>query len=126
MLGLLCRRHVSPRHRASPDRALGTEIARDTISRVHDAAIRWVFSGDRKRVAAEQLLASSAGQILTSLPGVWIVRAAAFAAPTLPVERFATPEHLYSATGWPPPVTSRHRSTGAARSSPGLPSTATR
>jgi transposase len=50
----------------------------------------------------EQLLADSAGQILTSLPGVWIVRAAAFAAHTLPVERFATPEHLYSATGLAP------------------------
>jgi transposase len=50
----------------------------------------------------EQLLANSAGQVLTSLPGVWIVRAAAFAAHTLPVERFATPEHLYSATGLAP------------------------
>jgi len=50
----------------------------------------------------EQLLADSAGQILTSLPGVWTVRAAAFAAHTLPVERFATPEHLYSATGLAP------------------------
>ena len=50
----------------------------------------------------EQLLADSAGQVLTSLPGVWIVRAAAFAAHTLPVERFATPEHLYSATGLAP------------------------
>jgi transposase len=50
----------------------------------------------------EQLLANSAGQVLRSLPGVWIVRAAAFAAHTLPVERFATPEHLYSATGLAP------------------------
>jgi transposase len=50
----------------------------------------------------EQLLADSAGQILTTLPGVWITRAAAFAAHTLPVERFATPEHLYSATGLAP------------------------
>jgi transposase len=50
----------------------------------------------------EPLLANSAGQVLTSLPGVWIVRAAAFAAHTLPVERFATPEHLYSATGLAP------------------------
>jgi len=48
------------------------------------------------------LLAASAGQVLTSLPGVWIVRAAAFSAHTLPVERFATPEHLYSATGLAP------------------------
>jgi transposase len=50
----------------------------------------------------ERLLADSAGQILTSLPGVWIVRAAAFAAHTLPVERFQTPEQLYSATGLAP------------------------
>jgi transposase len=50
----------------------------------------------------ERLLADSAGEVLTSLPGVWIVRAAAFAAHTLPVERFATPEQLYSATGLAP------------------------
>jgi transposase len=50
----------------------------------------------------EQLLAVSAGQVLTSLPGVSTVRAAAFAAHTLPVERFRTPEHLYSATGLAP------------------------
>ena len=50
----------------------------------------------------EPLLADSAGQILTTLPGVATVRAAAFAAHTLPVERFATPEHLYSATGLAP------------------------
>ena len=50
----------------------------------------------------EQLLANSAGQILTSLPGVATVRAAAFAAHTLPIERFPTPDHLYSATGLAP------------------------
>ena len=50
----------------------------------------------------EQLLSDSAGQILTSLPGVSTVRAAALAAHTLPIERFATPEHLYSATGLAP------------------------
>jgi transposase len=50
----------------------------------------------------ERLLADSAGQILTSLPGVSTARAAAFAAHTLPVERFATPEALYSATGLAP------------------------
>jgi transposase len=36
------------------------------------------------------------------MPGVSTVRAAAFAAHTLPVERFPTPEHLYSATGLAP------------------------
>jgi len=50
----------------------------------------------------EALLADSAGQILTSLPGVKVVRAAAFAAHSLPIERFPTPEHLYSATGLAP------------------------
>ena len=50
----------------------------------------------------EQLLADSPGQVLTSLPGVKTVRAAAFAAHTLPVERFSTPERLYSATGLAP------------------------
>jgi transposase len=44
-------------------------------------------------------LAQTAGQILTTLPGVAIVRAAEFSAYSLPVERWATPEHLYSATG---------------------------
>jgi transposase len=50
----------------------------------------------------EVLLADSPGQVLTSLPGVKIVRAAAFAAHSLPIERFPTPEHLYSATGLAP------------------------
>jgi transposase len=45
------------------------------------------------------LLAQTAGQILTTLPGVAIVRAAEISAYSLPVERWATPEHLYSATG---------------------------
>jgi transposase len=50
----------------------------------------------------EQLLDASTGQVLTSLPGVQTVRAAAFAAHTLPIERFPSPEHLYSATGLAP------------------------
>jgi transposase len=50
----------------------------------------------------EQLLASTAGQILTTLPGVAAIRAAAFSAYTLPIERWPTPEHLYSATGLAP------------------------
>jgi transposase len=49
-----------------------------------------------------QLLADSPGQVLTSLPGVKVVRAAAFAAYSLPIERFPTPEQLYSATGLAP------------------------
>jgi Transposase IS116/IS110/IS902 family len=50
----------------------------------------------------ERLLAASPGLILTTLPGLGTVRAAAFAAHTLPIERFPTPEHLYSATGLAP------------------------
>ena len=49
-----------------------------------------------------ELLGQTAGQILTTLPGVAVVRAAAFAAYTLPIERWATAEHLYSATGLAP------------------------
>jgi transposase len=47
-------------------------------------------------------LASTDGQILTTLPGVATVRAAAFAAHSLPIERFPTPDRLYSATGLAP------------------------
>jgi transposase len=50
----------------------------------------------------EVLLAQTQGQVLTSLPGVAVVRAAAFSAFTLPIERWPTPEHLYSATGLAP------------------------
>ena len=49
-----------------------------------------------------QLLAQTQGQVLTSLPGVAVVRAASFAAHSLPIERFPTAERLYSATGLPP------------------------
>ena len=48
------------------------------------------------------LLAKSDGQVLTSLPGVAAVRAAAFAAHSLPIARFPDAEHLYSATGLAP------------------------
>jgi len=48
------------------------------------------------------LLAATQGQVLTSLPGVAVVRAAAFACHSLPIERFPTAEHLYSATGLAP------------------------
>ena len=45
------------------------------------------------------LLADTDGQILTTLPGVAVVRAAA---PTLPIERWPSADHLYSATGLAP------------------------
>ncbi|WP_235852935.1 transposase [Mycobacterium interjectum] len=40
--------------------------------------------------------------MLTTLPGVASIRAAAFAAHSLPIERFPDAEHLYSATGLAP------------------------
>lgn len=49
-----------------------------------------------------QLLAATDGQVLTSLPGVAVIRAAAFAAHSLPITRFPDAEHLYSATGLAP------------------------
>jgi transposase len=49
-----------------------------------------------------QLLAATPGQILTTLPGVATVRAASFAAHSLPIARFPTPEQLYAATGLAP------------------------
>lgn len=48
------------------------------------------------------LLAATDGQVLTSLPGAAVIRAAAFAAHSLPITRFPDAEHLYSATGLAP------------------------
>ena len=48
------------------------------------------------------LLAQTEGQVLTTLPGVAVVRAAAFAAHSLPIAAFPTAEQLYSATGLAP------------------------
>jgi transposase len=49
-----------------------------------------------------QLLDRSDGHVLTSLPGVAVVRAAGFAAHSLPISRYPDAEHLYSATGLAP------------------------
>lgn len=49
-----------------------------------------------------ELLAATDGQVLTSLPGVAVARAAAFASHSLPIARFPDAEHLYSATGLAP------------------------
>jgi transposase len=51
-----------------------------------------------------ELLAQTDGQVLTTMPGVAVVRASAFAAHTLPIERWPTPEHLFSATGLAPAI----------------------
>lgn len=49
-----------------------------------------------------EMLAGTDGHVLTTLPGVAAIRAAAFAAHSLPIERFPDSEHLYSATGLAP------------------------
>ena len=82
--------------------------------------------GDDIALADDQLselLAQTAGQILTTLPGVAAVRATAFAAYTLPIERWPTPEHLYSATGLAPASyqSARRSRAAAAISRQGLP-----
>ena len=66
---------------------------------------RWrALEADVMAVEAQvaALLAESAGQILTTLPGVAGTRAAAFAVHALPIERFPTAERLYSFTGLAP------------------------
>ena len=131
--------------RRAPERrdrgVLGRRAGRTAWRRPPDAELRAArlardlarFDALREDIAfvdgqIEQLLADSAGQILTTLPGVSTVRAAAFAAHTLPIERFATPEHLYSATGLAPAsyesATVRRR--GGDLAAPACPSTATR
>jgi len=49
-----------------------------------------------------ELLSATDGTVLLSLPGTSTIRAATFAAFTLPIERFPTAEHLYAATGLAP------------------------
>ena len=104
------RRPVERRHRGVLGRALAglpgaaadAELRAERMARDLDR-----FDALRADIAfvddqIEQLLAASPGQVLTTLPGVATIRAAAFAAHTLPVERFPTPEQLYSATGLAP------------------------
>jgi transposase len=69
-----------------------------------DLARHQALQGDIAAVEGQlnRLLAATDGQILTTLPGVAAVRAASFAAHSLPIQRFPTPEHLYAATGLAP------------------------
>jgi transposase len=96
---------------------LGRSVARWQAIRADIAAVE---------LDLEALLAATAGQVLT-LPGVGVLRAAGFAAFSLPIERFPTAAHLYSATGLAP---ARYQSATINRtgriSRTGLPSTATR
>jgi transposase len=72
---------------------LGRDLARHQALQVDIAAVEGQIT---------RLLAATPGQILTTLPGVATVRAASFAAYSLPSGRFPTPEHLYAATGLAP------------------------
>jgi transposase len=66
---------------------------------------RWqALEGDVDAVEEQiaSLLAETSGQVLMTLPGVAAMRAAAFAAHALPIERFPTAERLYSFTGLAP------------------------
>jgi transposase len=74
-------------------RRLARDLERYRILRVDIAAL-----DDEIAV----VLANTDGQVLTSLPGVATLRAAAFAAHSLPISRFPDAEHLYSATGLAP------------------------
>ncbi len=72
---------------------LGRDLARHQALQADIAAVETQIT---------RLLAATDGQILTSLPGVAVVRAASFAAHSLPIQRFATAEQLYAATGLAP------------------------
>jgi transposase len=66
---------------------------------------RWrALEADVLAVEAQisMLLIETPGQVLTTLPGVAAIRAGAFAAHALPIERFPTAERLYSFTGLAP------------------------
>jgi len=72
---------------------LGRDLARHQLLQADIAAVEGQIT---------RLLATTPGQILTTLPGVAVVRAASFAAHSLPIGRFPTPEHPYAATGLAP------------------------
>lgn len=75
------------------------------VDRLARSVARWrQLNADIAAVEIDMaaLLARTDGQILTTLPGVKQVRAACFSAFTLPIARFPSAEHLYSATGLAP------------------------
>ncbi len=75
------------------------------VARLARSVARWrQLNEDLTDVETDmsRLLALSDGQVLTTLPGVADVRAACFSAFTLPIDRYPTAEHLYSATGLAP------------------------
>jgi len=95
-------RYWAERWRGCLGPPLDAELRAERLGR--DVA-RWrALRGDIEAVEVqiEALLAQSPGQVLTTLPGVAATRAAAFAVHALPIERFASAEHLYSSTGLAP------------------------
>ena len=73
----------------------------------HEVLSRHQFTHQAEDITAVEadmarLLVLTDGQVLTTLPGVKAIRAACFSAFTLPIRRFPTAEHLYSATGLAP------------------------
>ena len=80
------------------DAALRAQRLRLELERL-DTLLRALANTDEQLAA---LPAQTQGRVLTSLPGVAVVRAAAFTAHSLPIERFPTAERLYSATGLAP------------------------
>jgi transposase len=81
-----------------PDAELRAERLGRDVRRLH--ALQADVDAVETQIAG--LLARTPGQVLTTLPGVAATRAAALAAFALPVERFPTPERLYSFTGLAP------------------------
>jgi transposase len=72
---------------------LGRDLARHQALQADIAALE---------ADLEPLLTGAGGHVLTTLPGVAVVRAAGFAAHSLPINRYPDAEHLYSATGLAP------------------------
>jgi transposase len=84
---------ASPARRSGAGERLGRSVARWNTIHADVLAVETTI---------QTLLASTAGQVLTSLPGVGVIRAATFAAFSLPIERFPSAGQLYSATDLAP------------------------
>ena len=91
-----------------PVARLPATAARRRPARLERLAATWTATrtcrptSPSSMTSSTELLAGTDGQILTTLPGVGVIRAAAFAAFSLPIKRFPDAEHLYSATGLAP------------------------
>jgi len=86
-----------------PDAELRSERLRRDVR-------RWralVEDVDAVAAQVEALLRDTAGEVLTTLPGVKTIRAASFRVHALPIGRFPSAGHLYSFTG---PAPARHGS----------------